>query len=103
MNDTTRIKKQNGTDAGIVHISNNAVHLGHNITTSDRDSTILAAKRAFWKTYDIFLYLILVICIHYVRIAFLHHFVAVFMGHLCGCKIAQEYVHLFIVWIGGSH
>ena len=31
----------------IVHISDNAVHLGHNISTSDRDSMILAAKRAF--------------------------------------------------------
>ena len=32
----------------IVHISDNAVHLGHNISTSDRDSMILAAKSDFW-------------------------------------------------------
>ena len=38
----------------IVHISHNAVHLGHNISTSDRDSRILAAKRAFWKSYNNF-------------------------------------------------
>ena len=38
----------------IVHISDNAVHLGHNISTSDRDSMILAAKRAFWKSYNNF-------------------------------------------------
>ena len=31
----------------IVHISDNAFHWGHNISTSDRDSMILAAKRAF--------------------------------------------------------
>ena len=31
----------------IVHISDNAVHLGRNISTSDRDIMILAAKRAF--------------------------------------------------------
>ena len=31
----------------IVHISDNCVHLGHNISTSDRNSIILAAKRAF--------------------------------------------------------
>ena len=31
----------------IVHICDNAVHLGDNISTSDRDSMILAAKRAF--------------------------------------------------------
>ena len=68
----------------IVHISDNAVHLGHNISTSDRDSMILAAKRAFWKSYNNFvsnfghLYSLL-------KIVFLHHFVAVFMGHHCGC------------------
>ena len=40
----------------IVHtsISDNAVYLGHNISTSDRDSMILAAKRAFWKSYNNF-------------------------------------------------
>ena len=36
----------------IVHISDNAVHLGHNISTSYRDGMILAAKRAFWKSYN---------------------------------------------------
>ena len=36
-----------------VHIFDNAVHLGHNISTSDRDSIILEAKRAFWKGYSI--------------------------------------------------
>ena len=41
-------------DGEIVHISDNAVHLGHNISTSDRDSMILAAKRAFWKIYNNF-------------------------------------------------
>ena len=39
-------------NGGIVHISDNAVYLGHNISTSDRDSMILAAKRAFWKSYN---------------------------------------------------
>ena len=29
----------------IIHISDNAVHFCHNISTSDRDSMILAAKR----------------------------------------------------------
>ena len=38
----------------IVHISDNDVHLSHNISTSDRDSMILAAKRAFWKSYNNF-------------------------------------------------
>ena len=38
----------------IVHISDNAVHLGHNISTSDCDSMILAAKRAFWTSYNNF-------------------------------------------------
>ena len=41
-------------NGAIVHISDNAVHLGHNISTSDRDSMISAAKRAFWKSYNIF-------------------------------------------------
>ena len=69
----------------IVHISDNAVHLGHNISTSDRDSMILAAKRAFWKSYNNcvsnfgHLYSLLKIGV------FLHHFVAVFMVHHCGC------------------
>ena len=40
----------------ITHISDNAVHLGHNISTGDRDSMILVAKGAFWKSYTIFVY-----------------------------------------------
>ena len=42
-------------NGAIVHISNNAVHLGYNSSTctSDRDSITLAAKRAFWKSYSI--------------------------------------------------
>ena len=39
--------KVNG--AIIVQISDNAAHLGHNISTSDYDSMISAAKKAFWK------------------------------------------------------
>ena len=39
----------------IVHISDNDVHFGHNISTSDRDSLILAAKKAFWKSYNNFI------------------------------------------------
>ena len=68
----------------IVHVSDNAVHLGHNISTSDRDCMILAAKRAFWKSYNNCvsnfgnLYSLL-------KFVFLHHFVAVFMSHHCGC------------------
>ena len=89
----------------IVHISDNAVHLGHNISTSDRDSMILSAKRAFWKSYNIFvsnlgsLYSLLKNCVF-------APFVAVFLGHLCGCLMAvlyifiQQYIHC--VWIGGS-
>ena len=38
----------------IVDISDNAVHLGHDISTSDCDSMISAAKRAFWNSYNIF-------------------------------------------------
>ena len=45
----------------IVHISDNAVLLGYNISTSDRDSMILAAKTAFWKSFGTILYLLLVI------------------------------------------
>ena len=37
-----------------IYLTINAVHLGHNISTSDRDSMILAAKRAFWKSYNNF-------------------------------------------------
>ena len=38
----------------IVYISDNAVYIGHNISTSDRDSMILTAKRGFWKSYNKF-------------------------------------------------
>ena len=34
-------------NGAIVHISDNAVRLGHNISTSDRDNMISAAKKAF--------------------------------------------------------
>ena len=38
----------------IVHISDNSVRLGNNIFTSDRESMIIAPKRAFWKSYENF-------------------------------------------------
>ena len=68
----------------LVHISDNAVHLGNNISTSDCDSMILAATKAFWKSYNISVsnfgdqYSL-------TKLVFLHQFVAVFMGDHCGC------------------
>ena len=38
----------------IVQISDNAVHLGHNISTSDRDSMIPATKRVFLEKFNYF-------------------------------------------------
>ena len=51
-------------NGAIVHISDNTVHLGHNISRSDIDSMILATNGAFGRVI-IFWYLILVIHIHY--------------------------------------
>ena len=68
----------------IVHISDNAVYLSHNISTSVRDSMIFAAKRAFWKRYNNFVSN-LVIYIQYLKLVILHHFVAVFKDHNYDC------------------
>ena len=83
----------------IVHISDNAVYLGHNISTSDRDSMILAAKRAFWKSYNNFvsnfghLYSLL-------KISVFAPFCCSFYGSPLWLLIAQQYI--LCVWIGGS-
>ena len=38
----------------IVNISDNAVHLGHNISSSDRENISLTAKSSFWKSFNNF-------------------------------------------------
>ena len=51
----------NGMESGImvngelVNISNNAVHLGHTISSSDRESISLTAKSSFWKSFNSFI------------------------------------------------
>ena len=39
----------------IVNISDNAVHLGHTISSSDRESISLTAKSSFWKSFNSFI------------------------------------------------
>ena len=39
----------------IVNISDNAVHLGHTISSSDRESISLTAKSSFWKSFKSFI------------------------------------------------
>ena len=51
----------NGMESGImvnreiVNISVNAVHLGHTISSSDRESISLTAKSSFWKSFKSFI------------------------------------------------
>ena len=51
----------NGMESGImvngeiVNISDNAVHLGHTISFSDRESISLTAKSSFWKSFNGFI------------------------------------------------
>ena len=51
----------NGMESGImvneeiVNISDNAVHLGHTISSSDRESISLTAKSSFWKSFNSFI------------------------------------------------
>ena len=51
----------NGMESGImvngelVNISDNAVHLGHTISSSDRESISLTAKSSFWKSFNGFM------------------------------------------------
>ena len=51
----------NGMESGIivngelVNISDNAVHLGHTISSSDRESISLIAKSSFWKSFNSFI------------------------------------------------
>ena len=50
----------NGMEYGImvkremVNIFDNAVHLGHTISSSDHESISLTAKRSFWKSFNSF-------------------------------------------------
>ena len=39
----------------IVNISDNAVHLGHTISSSDLESISLTAKSSFWKSFNSFI------------------------------------------------
>ena len=39
----------------IVNTSDNAVHLGHAISSSDRESISLTAKSSFWKSFNSFI------------------------------------------------
>ena len=39
----------------IVNISDNAVHLGHYNSSSDRESISLTAKSSFWKSFNSFI------------------------------------------------
>ena len=51
----------NGMESGtmvngeIVNISDNAVHLGHTISSSERESISLTAKSSFWKSFNSFI------------------------------------------------
>ena len=51
----------NGMESGImvngvlVNISDNTVHLGHTISSSDRESISLTAKSSFWKSFNSFI------------------------------------------------
>ena len=51
----------NGMESGImvngeiVNISDNAVHLGHTISSSERESMSLTAKSSFWKSFNSFI------------------------------------------------
>ena len=80
----------NGMESGImvngeiVNISDNAVHLGHTISSSERESISLIAKSSFWKSFNSFIsnfglqhtLLLSVVC--------LNNFVVVFMVHHYG-------------------
>ena len=51
----------NGMESGVmvngevVNISDNAVHLGHTILSSDRESISLTTKSSFWKSFNSFI------------------------------------------------
>ena len=42
-------------NGGLLNISDNAVHLGHTISSSDRESISLTAKSSFWKSFNSFI------------------------------------------------
>ena len=74
----------NGMESGImvhgemVNIFDNSVHLGHTISSSDRESISLAAKSSFWKNF------ISNFGHTYSCVVYLNIFVVVFMVHHCG-------------------
>ena len=39
----------------MINISDNAVHLGHTISSSDRERILLTAKRSIWKSFNSFI------------------------------------------------
>ena len=68
---------------GDVNVSDNAVHLGHTISSSDRESISLTAKSNFWKSFNSFIsnfghtYSLL-------SVIYLNKFVVVFIVHHYG-------------------
>ena len=57
-----KVRFSNEIESGImvngemVSISDNAVHLGHIISSSDRESIPLTAKSSFWKSFNSCIY-----------------------------------------------
>ena len=66
----------------MVNISDNAVHLGHAISSSDRESISLTAKSSFRKSFNSFNTLVIHTLL--LSVVYLNNFVVVFMVHHYG-------------------
>ncbi len=69
-------------------VSETAVHLGHHMSTKDKECTVNAAKNSFWRFFNLFISDYGHIYPFLKKMSFFDNIAVVTMGHLCGhCKV----------------
>ncbi len=70
-------------------VSETSVHLGHHMSTKDKECIINAAKNSFWRSFNLFIsdyghiY-------SFLKMSFLDNIAVYTIGHLCGnCKVME--------------
>ena len=64
----------------MVNISDNAVHLGHTISSSDRESILLILKSSFWKCFNSFIFNLTLVIHTLFKCSLFKQFCCIFFG-----------------------
>ncbi len=71
-------------------VSETAVHLGHHMSTKEKECTVNAAKNSFWRSFNLFISDYGHIYSFLKKVNCLDNIAVVTMGHLCGhCKVME--------------